>query len=235
MALTFTRIDLHSLWDGFLIAQALRSIPRNYSHALPADDSSVDVEFHLRGTIYDPYVRRLMYEGFGNDVVRGRFSTEYADWLSCPPEELSSTWDSMQTMLGIKRTRDEERWDDGVLCPYGWAKELQKLDCDLPVWPRELDEPPYKHAAYTPVEHEDMHDDEGEFMEVYENARPPRPHPDLLELDTPQYAGRIRNEWIVERLLAMAGIRLAGLLNGLFLDVESLNSTAETLPVLVGM
>lgn len=223
--------DLHSLWDGLLIAQALRTIPRNYTRALPTGKSSLDIESHLRGTIYDPYVRRLMYEGFGNDQILGRFTTEYSDWLTCPEAaQPVSSWGAVQQILGLQRTRDEDRWDDEVLCPYGWSKELHTLNCEL-VWPRELDEPPYNHAAFSAssTQDEEVHDEEA-FLDSYNGGRP-RPHPELLELDTPQYSGRIRRQWVVERLLAMAGIRLAGILNGLFLDVESLNSTTESFPV----
>jgi hypothetical protein len=48
--------------------------------------------------------------------------------------------------------------------------------------------------------------------------------PDLrgryLELDTPEYAGVIQKEWVLEKLMAMAGIRLAGVLNSLFADID---------------
>lgn len=37
-----------------------------------------------------------------------------------------------------------------------------------------------------------------------------------LELYTPEYAGRIAKKWVLEKLLAMAGIRLAGILNDVF-------------------
>lgn len=225
---------MHSLWDGLLIAQALRTIPRNYTHALPSEKSTLDIESHLRGTIYDPYVRRLMYEGFGTDLTLGRFSTEYESWLSCPePAQSRSSWSAVQQILGLQRTKDEERWDDGVLCPYDWSKELHTLNCELPVWPRELDEPPYNHVASSLSAEEEVLDEEA-FFDSYTGGRP-RPHPELLELDTPEYSGRIRTQWVVERLLAMAGIRLAGILNGLFLDVESLNSTSESLPVVHGL
>lgn len=42
--------------------------------------------------------------------------------------------------------------------------------------------------------------------------------PPYLELDTPEYSGKIRDEWVVEKLLAQGGIRLAGVLNYLFAD-----------------
>ncbi|KAH8101871.1 phospholipase C/P1 nuclease domain-containing protein [Cristinia sonorae] len=229
--------NLHSVWDGFLIAQALRTIPENYTQALPAGKSTIDIESHLRGTIYDPYVRRLMYEGFGTDLILGRFSSEYTDWLACPPLERPSTWDTFQEILGFQRVKDETKWDDDALCPYSWAKELHKLNCEFPVWPRELDQPPYSHAAYsTSDEHEEHTHDEEAYLDASNPlGRRPQPHPDLFELDTPEYAGRIRSQWIVERLLAMAGIRLAALLNGLFLDVESFNSTTESTPVVLSL
>jgi hypothetical protein len=38
----------------------------------------------------------------------------------------------------------------------------------------------------------------------------------LLELDTPGYSGKLTQEWVVEKLLAMAGLRLAAILNSVF-------------------
>jgi len=43
-----------------------------------------------------------------------------------------------------------------------------------------------------------------------------RPSHPYLELDTPEYGGKISREWVVEKLFAMAGIRLAAVLNYLF-------------------
>ncbi|KAJ3001231.1 hypothetical protein NUW54_g6561 [Trametes sanguinea] len=51
-----------------------------------------------------------------------------------------------------------------------------------------------------------------------EDARTPR-HPELLELDSPEYAGKLANRWVVERLLAMGGVRLAGVLTDILADV----------------
>jgi hypothetical protein len=42
------------------------------------------------------------------------------------------------------------------------------------------------------------------------------PRREYLELDTPKYTGRIEKEWIVEKLLAQGGVRLAGILNYIF-------------------
>jgi len=42
------------------------------------------------------------------------------------------------------------------------------------------------------------------------------PRREYLELDTPKYSGEIEKEWIVEKLLVQAGVRLAGILNHIF-------------------
>ncbi|CAL1708981.1 unnamed protein product [Somion occarium] len=227
--------NLHSLWDGLLISKALRTIPQNYTHPFPAGTSDVDIESHLRGTIYDPYVRRVVYEGFGTGPARGRFTEESQEWLSCPQGQQSSFWASAQTFLGLRTAGDERRWDDDVLCPYAWAKELQKLNCEFPIWPRELDQPPYNHSVFSPLLDDVDEDTEAESDYVYslpsiDEFGRPRPHPDLLELDTPEYAGQIEKAWLVERLISMAGARLAGILNGLFLEDE-LTKANSTLPV----
>lgn len=116
-----------------------------------------------------------------------------------------------------------EGTDDDVLCPFHWAQPIHALNCEI-VWPKELDEPPYDHLSDTddrallsphscgsPYEELDMLSEER-----YDASA--RGH--YLELDTPEYSGVISERWIVERLLAMAGVRLAGVLNWLFADFE---------------
>ena len=110
------------MWDGYFIAQALRTIPQNYTRALPSDATTVDVESHLRETIYDPYIRRIMFEGFGTSSNPGRFLSTYSSWLTCPQTPTLSLTETLQTFLGFRKPGDEsEGWDDDVLCPryYG--------------------------------------------------------------------------------------------------------------------
>jgi hypothetical protein len=224
-------MNLHSLWDSRLLAQTLRTIPHNYTHEFPRGSTKVEIETHLRGTIYDPYIRRLLYEGMGTGPITGRFDDEWVNWLSCPAPQLNteptSFWGKVQTFMGLKTSKDEESWDDDVLCPYAWASELHKLNCELPVWPRELDQPPYNHFAYSDDEsHSHVHAStiEEDLADVFGSASDfggRQRHPDLLELDTPQYAGKIRKGWVVERLLTMAGVRLAGILNGVFMPIDA--------------
>ena len=76
--------------------------------------------------------------------------------------------------------------DDGSVCPWSWASPIHQLTCQW-VWPKELEKAPYNE-----------------------------PQGPLLELDTKAYSGKITEEWVVEKLLAMGGVRLAAILNLIF-------------------
>ncbi|THU89058.1 phospholipase C/P1 nuclease [Dendrothele bispora CBS 962.96] len=245
--------NLHSLWDGLLIAKTLRSVPRKYDRPLPIPQ----VEYNLRGAIYDSWIRQIMVEGILSD-----WRDELPEWLSCPAPDTAedakpevsltlssalsytlnvvfSTWNYL-TSPSIPEVEDTE-----VLCPQHWAKPIHQLNCDL-VWPAALDEPPYynrasrafdaissavdacvhtdgddkRHSCASPEEELAMFDRDGHFVggEADITGRSPRrggPSP-YLELDTPEYTGVIAKERILEKLMAQAGIRLAGVLNWLF-------------------
>src|SRR5262249_43039498 len=108
--------------------------------------------------------------------------------------------------------------DDDKLCPYHWAKPIHQLNCDI-VWPKELDEPPYsQRQSVSPEENCHFPELEAESDDLESQARI------YLELDTPEYSGLIADEWIIEKLLAMAGVRLAGILNYLFADDDYFDS-----------
>ena len=224
--------DLHSVWDGLLIAQSVRQTPRNYSSPL-GGTAGAFVEPHLRGAIYDPFIRRIMHEGLSDG---GRFHDDSPTWLDCPEPSLTAFEHGSQeplraTALGLTTpVGTEKKWDDATLCPYAWAKPIHALNCELPVWPHELDQGGHHDAFVAAEVHEHGHEHEysveeelADFDHVLgihvESARPPR-HPELVELDTPEYAGKIADGWVVERLLAMAGVRLAGLLTDIFHDVS---------------
>jgi len=232
--------NLHSLWDGRLIAKALRSIPStsNYSHPLPIPG----IEDNLRDAIYDPYVRKIMWEGVGVGSYsdnKARWEDEVEGWLDCPSaptddapsaEHVGSFYQVgqmlKQTVLGLLPRRKPRGapydTDDASLCPYAWAAPIHQLNCDL-VWPKELDEPPYGHAARVADPGEDVHcheascaEDELLALSHEEPVETEGRRGNYLELDTPEYAGRIEREWVVEKLLAMGGIRLAAVLNDIF-------------------
>lgn len=189
-------LDLHSLWDGLLIAKAVRTVHRNYSRPLPYPE----IEGALRGAIYDPYIRRIMWEGPLN-----KWADEVQNWLSCPTSQSSTsylvdaeegTWQKVLSRLSIFYTRSTKKGvelnpDGDVVCPYFWSQPLSALNCDI-AWPKQLE------VMSGSVETES------------------------LELDTPEYAGVIEKRMILEKLLAQGGIRLAGVLNYLFADEGSM-------------
>ena len=191
--------DLHSVWDNNLIAKALRQTPRNYSRPLPVPA----VESSLRGAIYDPYVRRVVWEGLGVGKGHGRWESEVDSWLSCDSGHQSFVRGGQerpaQEVLFAgkppshprKGRGPPETSDTDTLCPYAWAAPIHALNCAI-VWPPELDKP----DSVVPLD---------------------RPRRDYLELDTAKYSGHIEKEWIIEKLLAEAGVRLAGILNHIFL------------------
>jgi hypothetical protein len=198
--------DLHSLWDTLLIAKGLRTVPRNYSHPLPFPE----IEYALRGTIYDSYVRRIMYEG-----IMGKWRDEIQSWLTCPAPS-PPNGQSQQVMMTVAQDhlRRTEETDDDILCPYHWAQPIHALNCEL-VWPKALDQPPY--GSNTRLSLSSFLRDSPDLDSDGTDAAKDPPHP-YLELDTPEYSGVISDRWILEKLLAMAGVRLAALLNYLFAE-----------------
>lgn len=87
--------------------------------------------------------------------------------------------------------------DSDTLCPYAWGAPVHALNCGV-VWPPELDNPEFA-----------THDDDDASASVAGKGK-------YLELDTPEYSGKIEKDWVVEKLLAQGGVRLAGILNAIF-------------------
>ncbi len=172
--------------------------PQNYSRplALPALETS------LRGAIYDPYIRRIIWEGLGVGRHAGRWGSEAKSWISCPRPRFAESavdaeWEPSQEVLAAPRKPKPGPGhgppgtsDEGIFCPYAWTAPIHKLNCEV-VWPAALDEPETEGRA---------------------------PRREYLELDTPEYAGSIEKKWIIEKLLAQAGVRLAGILNHIFAE-----------------
>lgn len=202
--------DLHSIWDNRLLAQTLRTLPYNYTRPLPLPA----VEYNLRGAIYDPYIRRIVWQG-----LRGIWSPKLESWLDCPS--------------GFSKDSDA---DTDVICPFAWASHIHPLNCEF-IWPKQLDEPPYSDSAYSkswfdPIKslwsasggHYDTVTPEESVAELDTGSQVIFKDSTLgenlsskyLELDTPAYSGYIGQHWVVEELLAKGGIRLAGILNYLY-------------------
>lgn len=176
------------------------------------------LESALRGAIYDPYVRRMYWEGLGPDQNSGRWGSEADSWLSCPaPPSSQSAWQDQppQEVLAAAAPRKPKAQpgggppltsDSDTLCPYAWGAPIHHLNCDV-VWPPQLDNPEF--ASFNEEE-------EGEEEHCTACGRVTAPRRKYLELDTPQYSGRIERDWVVEKLLMQAGVRLAGILNVIF-------------------
>lgn len=206
-----------------MIAKSLRTIPRNYTRPLP----SRRIEGALRGAIYDPYIRQIMYEG-----VLGRFRPLLDGWTRCPPADASvarsypiSDRLPQVPLRGefLKSSaepavppRDLPPTDDGIVCPYAWAAPLHQLNCDI-IWPAELDD---NYTARFAGRDDDVYGLLTSDVDS-ESAGGRQPSSGYLELDTPAYSGRIKDQFLVEQLLAMGGIRLAAILNYLFADPDA--------------
>jgi len=179
------------MWDGLIIAKAIRTTPHNYTRPIPDHE----IEKHLRGAIYDPLIRKIVVDGIG-----GRWQDEVNSWLECPgqqdPEPLSLWQQTRQLVVG--RAWSPSDTDDEAVCPYHWATPIHEMTCEW-IWPKEMDEPPYGGSSSSRFD--------------LLGRQPSHPY---LELDTPEYGGKIAREWVVEKLFAMAGIRLAAILNYLF-------------------
>jgi hypothetical protein len=169
--------------------------PQNYSRPLAAPA----LESSLRGAIYDPYIRRIVWEGLGVGRHVGRWAAEAELWTSCPrirsaESAVDVEWAPQEVLAAApkkpKTGGPPATSDSGFICPYAWSAPIHKLNCDV-VWPAALDEPQTEGRA---------------------------PRRDYLELDTPEYAGSIEKNLVVEKLLAKAGVRLAGILNHIFAE-----------------
>ncbi|KAK0240851.1 phospholipase C/P1 nuclease domain-containing protein [Armillaria nabsnona] len=218
--------NLHSLWDSLLISKSLRTIPHNYTRPLP----SRTIEYNLRGTIYDSYIRRIMWEG-----ILGKWEDEVSNWLTCPTSKdssssipssssglVSSAWQQAISLWSWMRGPNwsPDDTDDDTLCPYYWATPIHALNCEI-IWPPALDKPPYSRTKFdqliTGHKHGASVEEELALFDQLASGGSGGPY---LELDTPEYAGAIYDQWIIEKLLAQGGIRLAGILNYLFAPLE---------------
>lgn len=198
--------SLHSAWDTAILTRLIRTVPRNYSRPLPdmPETPSSQVEMSLRHAIYDPLIRRVMWEG-----VEGAWAEDVNDWLICPAIAVNpngppqpSTFDIFSSALtspsklvsaisSAFKERIEIQPDGPLVCPYYWSVPLHKLNCEY-VWPPVLN-----------------------FTTTTASRPPAHKYPTL---DTPEYMAALDGNLVLERLVAQGGLRLAGILNWLFAD-----------------
>ncbi|KAF8594396.1 phospholipase C/P1 nuclease [Ceratobasidium sp. AG-I] len=187
--------SLHIMWDDYLIAQRIRTLP-NYTHPLPIDSTpsippsvlirNQKIEAALGGSSYDPYVRFIVLEG-----IYGWWADKMTEWTTCPQlvsQDLGLST-SEQTVFS-EAVRDENPpFEDPTnlpVCPYHWAAASHQLICDF-AWPAGL------------------------------SSSSPR-----KEMSNTTYAARVESEKIVEKQLALGGLRLAAALNTLLGDEEEM-------------
>ncbi len=91
-----------------------------------------------------------------------------------------------------KQVAGQEDPDFFPACPFTWAKPIHAYNCEY-CWPKDVN---------------------------LENTGSITNLDQLVELDTKEYMGKIQNDKVIERLMAMGGLRLAGILNTIFLEGE---------------
>ncbi|KAJ2912954.1 hypothetical protein MD484_g7457, partial [Candolleomyces efflorescens] len=209
--------NLHSVWDTPLLTRLIRTVPPQYSQPLPDRGDlpipSAQIELALRRAIYDPFIRRVMWEG-----IESKWIHDIDGWLSCPttpaPESQSESIFAVVSRaitnpLTLPRAlvnfvssaasapEGVEIIPDGpVICPYAWSAPIHKLNCDY-VWPPVF--------GFNGTDDEVSHQEDG----VAACRRFPI-------LDTQAYLGPLDENLVLEKLVAQGGLRLAGLLNWLF-------------------
>ena len=123
--LTYLSLDLHAVWDNSLIEKFMQETPKNYSQPL----SDKMVESALKGKKYDPYIRRIMWQG-----VLSSWKKEVSTWFLCgKTREANFPAPDDQRVMGV-----DINPDGPVVCPYYWAKPIHQINCDI-AWPLDLD------------------------------------------------------------------------------------------------
>ena len=117
----------------------------NYTKPLP----SRQIEDSLRGTIYDPYVRFIVWEG-----IRQWWKPDLLHWLDCPSSAVAGdntdewgVWKTLKEMnqwtfsrhvsrLPIKMSKLEA--EEYSPCTLSWATPIHNLTCHYVFPPRKF-------------------------------------------------------------------------------------------------
>ncbi|SCV69378.1 BQ2448_2398 [Microbotryum intermedium] len=115
------RMNLHSLWDGALITKAVRE-QKNYTQPLPA----AQIEQSLRQTIFDPYIRLILWEG-----VRIWWRDALPSWFLCPKSASSSETRHRRNQIHFDTSSASSSPSILALgvCPQSWAQETHQTTC----------------------------------------------------------------------------------------------------------
>ncbi|KAK8864324.1 hypothetical protein IAR55_001571 [Kwoniella newhampshirensis] len=212
--------NLHSVWDSGIITKNIRELS-NYTSPLP----SKQIEDALPGAIFDPYVRWIVWEG-----IRQWWRDDLEEWLACPatgdpfphsshasipPSTPAIFKDYFRTASSLVLSllpnsvsaytelalpvplRETEGFEDQALALTPQALQSKGVNMTFPACPFTWAQPIHQINC-------DL---------AWPKEYTGKPGDPLIELDSDEYLGRIGREKTVEKLLAMAGLRLAKILN----------------------
>ncbi len=157
--------------------------------------------------MFDPLVRFIVLEG-----IRGWWADEWQDWSACPvdgdpfPHTPPSRFKLvLQSAVSLAASALPRRIQAALGSGELLAAPLPIVNAGstgpfLPVCPYTWSKPLHTlNCAYVWPPHLETN------------------HFPLIELDTPEYYGKLQDDKVVHKLLAMGGIRLAAVLNSVFL------------------
>jgi hypothetical protein len=110
------------------LTKSIREI-RNYTQPLP----SGQVENALTGSIYDPYVRWIVWEG-----IRNWWRDDLDEWVSCPLPSSVKAKRSDQMIFSplsahddpsVRLSPDLQAELQRTVCPLHWAEPVHKFCC----------------------------------------------------------------------------------------------------------
>lgn len=196
-------------------------------------DGSKQIESQLLGAIFDPYVRFIVWEG-----IRTWWKPSLASWLECPasgdPYPHSSTHDIPASSTLFSKTFRSVAGFTLSLLPSTVSQTIRGLSPipldqyegfnrqSLSSSPQALGSQSIANTNYTNPAcpytwAKEIHGLNCEFIWPKEYLGAGHP---LIELDTDQYTGKISRDNLLERLLAMGGLRLAKIVNEILADEE---------------
>lgn len=174
------------------------------------------IESALTGAIYDPYVRWITWEG-----ILGWWKDEWAEWMTCPAQPDLADYPlfprpanqfavmpatNLHSDPHISALQGAPLDPTFPLCPYDWARPIHdSLHCSST-------SASITNALFAPSNTSYIWPP---HLSIVEPNTPPHHYPagELTELNAKWYTGRLRDEKVIEKVLAMAGVRLAAILN----------------------
>lgn len=217
---------LHSVWDGLLINAQIRQLA-NYTTRL----SSARIESALRGRTYDAYIRWILVEGLGqgknsSNGVTGWWAEEQGQWTTCPSaKDRTQQDDSTTSSAHWLRTFTPQ---SSKLADKIFSLRSNKITDEVHKWrPDDVDETDLPVCPYAWTK--PMHPLVCSYAFADPVPAPGQEHDGpLAELDVPEYKGRIEDDKVIQKQLAMAGIRLAAVLNSVLLPEALISQEAQS-------